>query len=381
MRLTRRTLLSSAALLAVPARALADGAPPPQPASITCGVVLPLSGMSALQGNEVQRGIELAAAAVNQAGGIGGQPLSLALADAPGAAQAGAAVNGLVANAHAALVLGSASSAWSFPASAAAEIAGVPFIELTAMADGICARGFHDLLRTGPASAMAADLVARTLAAKYTGRTIGLLYNTGADGLAFAQALQASLAAAKLSVQLAVSYPEDQADLFDEAGRLMRANVDVLVHAARPDGVLGLHIAAGLQGWRPGTLIGFGSGYGLRDTAKALGAGFDGTFYVGAPFYAASGPSAAVHDAYLARYGVPPRSADSLTAYVGARLVLETLARQGGDATKLLSALRALSLPTGALANGFGVSFDLHGQNNGAFVALQQWRGGALIPV
>ncbi|WP_298285649.1 ABC transporter substrate-binding protein [Acidocella sp.] len=379
--MTRRTLLSSAALLAAPARALADGAPAAPPVPGPCGVVLPLSGMAALQGSEVQRGIELAVAAVNQAGGVGGQAVSLAVADAPAAAQAGAAVNGLITNAHAALVLGSASAALSFPASAAAEIAGVPFIELTAMADGICNRGFHFLLRTGPASAMAAALVARTLAANYAGRVIGLLYNTGADGLAFAQALQAALAAAKLPVQLAVGYPEDQADLFDEAGRLMRAKVEVLVHAAGPDGVLGLHIAAGLQGWRPGTLIGFGAGYGLRDTAAALGAGFDGTFYVGAPFYAPSGPASAVHDAYLTRYGVPPRSADSLTAYVGTRLTLETLARQGGDAGKLLPALRALSLPTGTLANGFGASFDLRGQNTGAFVALQQWRGGALIPV
>ena len=383
MRLTRRTLLSSA-LLAAPVRALADGAslsPASSPTPAPCGVVLPLSGPASLLGNEVLRGIELAVASLNAAGGVAGQPVALTLADAPQAPQATSAVNRLITTAHAGLILGSGTSSLSFPASAAAEMAGVPFIELTASADGICTRGFHYLLRTGSTGFMAAALVAQLLATKYANRTLGLLYNTGADASAFAAALQTALVAAKLPLQLAIGYPEDQADLYDEAGRLMRANVEVLVHAAGPDDVLGLHLAATAQGWQPGTLIGFGAGYGLRDSAVALGTGFDGTFYVGPPSYGASPEAQTIFDAYLARYGVPPRSAESLSAYVGTRLVFETLGKLGGDPTKLLAALRALTLPKASLANGFGASFDHSGQNINAFVVLQQWRGGVLSPV
>ena len=85
-------------------------------------------------------------------------------------------------------------------------------------------------------------------------------------------------------------------------------------------------------------------------------------------------------DAYQRRYGMAPRGPDSLTAYVGARLVFDTLNTLGGDAGKLLDALRGTMIAPGGLANGWGVAFDHNGQNTRSFVTLQQWRGNALIP-
>jgi ABC-type branched-subunit amino acid transport system substrate-binding protein len=84
--------------------------------------------------------------------------------------------------------------------------------------------------------------------------------------------------------------------------------------------------------------------------------------------------------AYQAKYGNPPRGADSLTAYAGAKLVFDTLNAQGGSAAKFLDALRKTDIPLGGLENGFGVAFDHTGQNTRSFVTLQQWRGQALGP-
>ena len=378
MSLSRRLMLGFAGACALAPRAGAAAVALPAPAAPAAGAVLPLSGTASLLGDEVLRGIMLAAEAVNQSGGIAGKPVSVLPVDTPDPAQAAQAVSGLVSGAHANLILGSGISSLSFAATAAAELAQIPFIELTALADGILTRGFKYTLRTGPSAAMVGQLAAATIQSRFAGRRLGVLYNTSAAASAIATAVLAALAAAKLPVALAVSYPEDVADLYDQAGMLMRAKVDVLLHAAGLDDVLGLALAAQAQGWRPGALLGCGGGYQLREVQAALGPATLGGFVIGAPFYPAS--AAPVQAAYLAKFGIPPRSADSLTAYAGARLVFGALNQAGGDASKLLATLRATKLPRGALSNGFGVNFDLSGQNQGSFVELQQWRDGGLVP-
>ena len=377
MSLSRRLMLGFAGACALASRAGASTAPA-APSAPVIGTVLPLSGSAALLGDEVLRGILLAADAVNQAGGIAGKPVSLVPTDTPDQAHATQAVANLISGAHASVILGSGVSSLSYPASAAAELAQTPFIELTALADGILTRGFKYTLRTGPSASMVGQLAAATVQSRFAGRTLGLLYNTGAADGAIAAAVTSALNAAKLPVTLAIGYPEDVADLYDQAGRLMRAKVDVLLHAAGPDDALGLALAMRAQGWRPGALIGCGYGYQLRETQAALGTALAGTFVIGAPFYPAS--AAAVEAAYSVKFGIQPRSADSLTAYVGAKLVFETLNKAGGDPSKLIATLRGTNLPRGALSNGFGVNFDLSGQNTGSFVVLQQWHGSSLAP-
>ena len=380
--LHRRSLLGAAAAFSLAAQGRAAtkggtpaGAPAPAP---QFGAALPLTGAYALEGDEVLRGIQLAVEMVNAAGGIAGKPISLTPADMPAQPGAGAAVNGLIANAHANILFGSGTSALSYPATAAAELAQTPFIELTAPADGIMTRGFKYLLRTAPDTSMAGGLAAATIQSRFAGRKLGLLFNTGATGGAIAAAFIAALNAAKLPIALSAGYPEDTADLYEPAGRMMRAKVDVLLHAAGPDDALALFQAMKTLNWRPASLIGCGNGYGLRDTAQALGEVLNGTLVIAPPFY--PGPAEKIAAAYQARYGVKPRSAESCTAYVGAKLVLDTLNAAGGDTAKLLAALRQVKLPPGALANGFGATFDASGQNTASFVTLQLWKDGALIP-
>jgi branched-chain amino acid transport system substrate-binding protein len=110
-----------------------------------------------------------------------------------------------------------------------------------------------------------------------------------------------------------------------------------------------------------------------------LGDGFDGTYIAAAPAY---GPRAEyIATAYADRFGLPPRSADSLTSFVGAKLVFDILNSVNGDTTKLLDALRRTDIPAGTLANGWGTLFDKTGQNTRTFATLQQWRDGGLVAV
>ncbi len=380
--LPRRSLLGAAAALSLAATGRAASKNGTQGASPALapqfGAALPLTGAYALEGDETLRGIQLAADAVNAAGGIAGKPISLTPGDMPVQSAAAAAVNGLISNAHANILFGSGTSALSYPATAAAELAQMPFIELIAPADGIMTRGFKYLLRTGPNTSMTGGLAAGTIQSRFAGRKLGLLFNTGATGGAIAAAAITALNAAKLPITLAAGYPEDAVDLYDPAGRMMRAKIDVLLHAAGPDDTLALFQAMKSLNWRPGSLIGCGNGYGLRDTEQALGGALNGTLVIAPPFY--PGPAEAIAEAYQVRFGVPPRSAESCTAYAGAKLVFDTLNNAGGDPAMLLTALRKVKLAPGTLVNGFGAVFDTTGQNTASFVTLQRWKGGALIP-
>jgi len=378
---SRRIFCSSAAaLLVLPgiARAASQNKPA-APGPVPLGALLPLSGAGSLTGDECLRGIQLAVDDINASGGVAHRPVFFSAGDAVSQDAAQGAAKALIDGAHLAVLLGSGSSALSYPVSAAAELAQVPYIELNAPADGITGRGFKFLLRSCATTSMIAAVATGAIAARYKGKKIGLLFNTGATAGAIAAAALAAWQAQKITPQLVAGYPEDVPDLHEPVGRLRRAGVEVLLHAAEEDDVLQAFQAMRDIGWTPGGVVGCGNGYGLRETAFALGGAFDGTLVAAAPFYP---PRAAyLTVAYQARYGMAPRSPDSLTAYVGAKLVLDLWSQAGGDAGKLLDSLRIADISTGTLANGWGVQFDKSGQNTRSFATLQQWQGQALVSV
>lgn len=358
--------------------AMAEGAAPEAaPVSAKIGALLPLSGPDSLLGDECLRGVQLAVDAIDDAG-TSKQNLSLVVADAFNQTRVEQTAKALIAGNMVNLLLGTGASSLAYPGSDAAELAQIPYIELNAQADGITARNFKFLLRTTLTTSMQAALALDTIAKKFAGKPIGLLFNTGASAGAVAAAALAQWQGQKISPLIAIGYPEDAADLHDPVSRMRRAGVEIVLHAAGTDDVLVLFQAMQELGWRPG-LIGCGGGYGFRETAFALGEIFDGTYVSGAPCYPPS--AAGIAAAYQARFGMRPRSADSLSSFVGAKLVFDALGAVNGDAAKLLDALRKTVMPAGTLANGWGVAFDRTGQNTLAFPTLQQWRQGVLITV
>jgi branched-chain amino acid transport system substrate-binding protein len=378
MGILRRSLIASLMLPLPAGAAWAAAAPQPaaQPAAAKIGVLLPLSGPDALLGDECLRGVQLAVDAANAGPG---QNWSLAVADAVGEAEAEQTARSLISGDQVTVLLGSGASSLAYPGTDAAELAQIPYIELNAPADGITGRNFKFLVRTTLTTSMQAALALDTIAKRFAGKQIGLLFNTGASAGAVAAAALAQWQGEKISPLLVIGYPADVADLHAPVRRMRRAGVQVVLHAGGMDDVLVLFQALQDTGWRPEQIIGCGEGYGFRETAFALGEMFDGTYVSAAPWYPP--PAAAIAAAYATRFGMPPRSADSLTSYVGAKWVLDTLGSVGGDSGKLLDALHKAVLPAGSLANGWGFALDRTGQNTRAFAVLQQWRDGVLAAV
>lgn len=362
--------MASASLTA--GKAHGNRAAPSSGTGLAAGAFLPLSGDFALAGDECLRGIQLATAEVF---GAANAAKILQIADA--ANDDAPAIDHLIKTDSVQLLFGSGTSALSYAGSAAAELGQIPYIELNATADGITARGFKFLLRTCPTTKMIADYACLTLANRFAGRKIGLLFNTGAAEGAIAAALVAALKLLKLPVTLAVGYPEDLADLYEPVGRLSRAGVEVLLHAGGVSDIAAFFVALQLQSWQPGALIGCGNGYLTNAAAAAVGPKLDGTLVIGPPPYDQT--SAPIAKLYIDRFGMPPRSSDSLLAFIGAKIILDTLKTTDLKDNKLFAALRKIDLPVGALDNGFGISFDQSGQNTRSFVTLQKWQAQKLI--
>jgi branched-chain amino acid transport system substrate-binding protein len=377
----RLFIAASCAALYYPWRAAGaqrQGQAPPVSA-LKIGALFPLSGADSLIGDEALRGVQLAADASNAAGGIAGQQLTLIAADTQGQSHAEQAAKSLISGSAADLLLGTGTSSLAYPGSDAAELAQIPYIELNAAADGITGRNFKFLIRICVTTSMLAATAIAGIARRYPGKKIGLLFNTGATAGAIAAAALSQWQDQKIAPLLSIGYAEDAADLHDPAARLKRAGAEIILHAAGIDDVLVFFQAMQDIGWKPDAVFGCGEGYGFRETAFALGAPLNGTYLTAAPFYPPS--AAGIAAAYLARFGMPPRSADSLSAYCGAKLVFDRLATLNGNPAGLLDSLHQTELPAGALPNGWGVAFDKNGQNTRAFASLQQWQNGSLVTI
>jgi branched-chain amino acid transport system substrate-binding protein len=180
------------------------------------------------------------------------------------------------------------------------------------------------------------------------------------------------------------------AEMTAAARRLRAAECQVLLHCGRGTDAVALFRALREEGWRPRVVLGLGGGYGLADTAQAIGPEIEGTLLADLPQPRVEerfAPGAAAFaEAYRRRYGAEMRSGHSLACYSGAQVAFEAAQRAGGaaaaDPARFRAAMQATDLPAGALPNGWGARFDERGQNARARTVLMQWReGGRLVAV
>ncbi|WP_160935324.1 ABC transporter substrate-binding protein [Teichococcus coralli] len=393
VRTSRRTLLGQAALAltARPAAAQTRAAGAPE---LRIGAIFPAAGPLALHGDESFRGLELAVEARNAAGGVFGRPLRLVKAEASDATQAGEAARRLLAGPErVAALFGSCASSVSFAATQVAELEGVPYFELGAIADTITARGFRYLFRSCPRSA---DYAALTLRAALgllptlwrhapAAMQVAILHENTLYGQSVGMAQEAML---KDSARLLgrFGYASGGQDIQALVPRLRAAETQLVLHAGQQADVLLLFRAMREIGWRPRMVLGAGAGYSLTDTAQALGPQVEGVMTAGFPPYLAAGrageEAGQLAEAYRGKYGHDPRSGHSLANFAGARLFLEALHRAGSpDKERIRAAVLATVLDAREAPLGWGAGFDEAGQNLRALPVLAQWQGGRLVPV
>ena len=385
----RRRFLLGAGLAGV-----AAARPRAAEALLPVGALFPFSGPLSLLGDESFRGLDLAADERNEGAGLLGRRIVLVRGDASTGPAGDAEAKRLIGPAKAGFVFGTYASTVCLAASAVTEVAGVPYFELDALADGITARGFPLLFRssvTGQACGRLAIDTAADLLAPAWGVTPGslrlvILNEDGPGGTSVAAAAVAQAAARRISRAERITYGAGTMDFAPIVQRLRGSGADLVLHAGLITDVPLFHRAMQQAGWHPRMVIGAGGGYAVADTAQAVGAAFEGVMHVGVPPYRVSpvvAPGAAqLAAAYQRKYGAPPRSGHSLACFAGARVFFDAVERAGSlDRDKLRAAVLATDIPPGASVGGSGVRFDEHGQNTRAQPFLAQWQDGALVTI
>lgn len=364
-------------------------------AEVKFGALYPFSGQLALLGEESARGLEIAVDEINAAGGVQGEKVVLVRGDAVDNNQAIGEARRLIAFERVAAIFGSYSSARSIAASQVAELSGVPYFELGAVADEVTGRGLKFLYRTNPtaedmgklAIEMIVNKVAGGLGKKPEELKIGIIHEDSNYGTSVAGHQRKLAAAAKLNVVTVQGYPASTVDMSSLVLTLKGRGVDVVLQTSyQNDSVLFLQ-QANEAGFKPGAIIGGGGGYSMQPTADAVGhqviegvLDTDFTqYFVNAKY--TPGIDSFV-EAYKKKYSGTPRSGHSLNNYVGAKLILQELNKaKGFSPDTIINAVKNIDVKPGATAVGYGFKFGANNQNERAAMMGMQWQSGKLVTV
>ncbi|CAN5326784.1 ABC transporter substrate-binding protein [soil metagenome] len=361
---------------------------------IKIGAIDPYSGPLALYGDEVARGYELAADEYNAKGGVLKRQIVILRGDAGTPQQGIAAVERLVGQDKVDVFTGTYVSSVSSSASDAANRYKKLYWDTNALAQDLTERKLPNFIRSGPNATTFADVSVngiKTMVTPLLGKpvnavTVWIEHEDSVFGTSIAKRQVELLESLGVKVLGVGKHSYKSIDLGDSIMRAASQKPDIWLNTGYvPDTNLLLK-AARDQGFRPPVMITLATG-DTRETLEALGAeGLDGVYVVGYPqpgLNESYGPgSSAYATAYRAKYKREPLAPQGMTAYVGMKLLLDTIQKAGSvEPDKVRAAAAAIDLPIGSQATGYGVKFDANMQNVRALPTIVQWQGGKVVTV
>lgn len=380
--------------IAVSALGLALGAMPiAAQETIKIGAINPYSGALAQFGDEVTRGYELAAEALNAKGGVNGKQVVIVRGDAVNPQTGISTVESLVSTENVDAFIGTYISAVANAASDAAARFSKVYFDTHALATDLTERGLQNYIRVGPNALFFAEAsvkgtlatIAPALNKEPKGLTIWIEHEDTIYGTSIAALQKKLFEEAGVTVAGVGSHNYKAVDLTDSILRAANANPDIWIATGYvPDNTLLLRTMRD-QGFNPPAIVLVGTGDG-KEFREAMGDFMDGVFVVGyphadlAPDYA---PGAADFvAAYKAKHGREPVAPQSLEAYSGMMIAADILAAAGStELDKVVEAAKAIDKPLHTYPNGFGAKFDEKMQNQRANPNVTQWQGDNTVTV
>jgi branched-chain amino acid transport system substrate-binding protein len=234
--LTRRAALKGGvavgALVAAPTVLRAQGAPP-----VKIGILQPVTGALAQDGELGRTGAELAISEINAAGGLknlGGARIEMVFGDARSNPEAGTQeVEKMQAEGVAAIVGGFASPI-CLAASQAAARYDLPYIVDVGVSDQITSRGLKNTFRFAPGFGMVTTVALDNLsklneAAGKPARTVVLVHEDGLFGSGLAKLMQTDLPKHGFEVLETIAHPTPARDMSNVALRIRSLNPDLVI--------------------------------------------------------------------------------------------------------------------------------------------------------
>jgi branched-chain amino acid transport system substrate-binding protein len=356
---------------------------------VVIGIVLPLSGPYALNGQHGLWGAQLAVDQINAAGGIkalGGARLKLQISDF-GTAGVGEAANitqRLIQSYHPVAICGLWASPATLAASTVTERAKVPLLTQS-FADQITERDYQYVFqlpaKQAPMSQQATDAVLELAkAANYPIRTIATIADDTSSGKIGAQASDARFKARGVSVGAEYFYP---------AGLTSATSIVLKVLSVKPDLIFttgGLPDVALLQktfyeqGYR-GPYLGGGGGFVTTQYGEVLGPKISsGAFGSAGWNWDMPGPAAkTLFKEFTEKYKVPFPAQEAGEDYAIIYIIKEALeAAKSDNPQAVRDAISKLDITSGpaTVMPGGHVAFDANGMNKHVLPIVVQWQDG-----
>lgn len=365
---------------------------------IRLGTIFPLTGNMAFGGNESFTGTDIAREIVNEKGGINGKKITFVKADAPDQTAATNEMNRLISREGLKLVIGSFSSAIAFTASAVAERNQIIFWENHGVADDITRRGFKYLFKTninatgtgGGASTFAAKYLAPKLGIDPKDLKVGIAWEDGTYGSSVGKGITSFAEKNNLKIVANEGYSAKSTDLSPVILKLKASAPDVLLVAGiGSDAVLFWKQARDLD-LNVKAVVATSGGWGVPNFAQNLGASANGVFSSDFPTDVnpkALSPEAAelqkeFNKRFLKARGSRP-TGNAYLAFAGTMVLFQHVLPKVSklEPDKVKEAAMSLDLPDGTMANGCGVKFIPHDQEDGgrnarSFAVVLQWQDG-----
>ena len=182
------SLLAGAALAAFAAPAIAQ--------DITIAVVGPMTGPVASIGEQMKRGAEAAAAAINEAGGVDGRKIKIVIEDDACDPKQAVAVANLIVGQQIKFVDGHACSGSSIPASDVYADNNVLMMSPASSNPALTEKGHPTIMRLYPRDDAQGAFIAPWIAENFKGKTIAVLHDKSAYGKGLATVVKDKLNAA-----------------------------------------------------------------------------------------------------------------------------------------------------------------------------------------
>lgn len=358
------------------------------------GAINPYSGPVALYGDEVTRGYELAAEALNKSGGILGKQIEIIRGNATAPQEGIAAVEQLAGRDNVDVFIGTYLSAVAQAASEAALNYNKLYWDTNALATNLTERGLPNFVRSGPYSVSFADrsaefvvdLLAKELGKQPSELKVWIEHEESIYGTSIADHQKEVLEKAGAKVVGVGAHNFKAIDLTDTILRAKDTQPDVFLNTGYvPDGNLLLRTARD-QGFKPAALVFVGTG-DTKETLEAMGeAGVEGLYVVSYPRPDISeefGPGSSTYlEAYKAKYKAEPLAPQSMAAFVGFKMMAEAINTAGSaEPETVRAALAGFDKPESTYETGFGEKYDENAQNIRAFPSVIQWQSGKPVTI
>ena len=368
-----------------------------QPKAVKIGVIVPLSGAWARQGQLVKMGAETAVAEINAGGGIkalAGAKLELVTLDAGDTPEkARNAAQRLIAQEPEVVGgMGSWLSSFTLAVTEVTERAELPWFTLS-YADSITARGFKHVFQTSPPGGTQSSLAMPTIveiAKSATGaapRSAGVIGDNTASPISFLKPMREG-GLEKLGMKVVVDEtftpPLSDATPLIQKVRSARPEFLVFVTTTISDLKLSLEKLNEFRLARGAVpLIANGAHMGAPEVLKNVPADLiEGVMFIVANWQLKGHEK--INEMFTKATGEPWITQDGLAGYGQTWIIKEALERAGAaDKSKVAAEVRKLDLKEGPAAVAFpgGVKFDENGRRVGAQVVIAQWQGGKPLSV